>query len=51
MNGLAILPPDLILVALLAFLALLLNFVSPGAAALVGAVAAIIFIKLLIFGR
>jgi len=41
----------LILSGVLALLALVLNQFSPGAAALVGAVAALIFIKLLVFGR
>ncbi len=50
MNGFA-LPLSLILSFVLAVLALVVNQVSPGVAALVGAVAALIFIKLLIFGR
>jgi hypothetical protein len=50
MNGIP-LPPTLILSGLLALLALVLNGFSPGLAALVGAIAALIFIKLLIFGR
>lgn len=50
MNGFA-LPLSLIVSFLLAVLALVLNQVSPGAAALVGAVAALIFLKLLLFGR
>jgi hypothetical protein len=50
MNGIP-LPPTLILSLLMAVLALLLNVFSPGLAALVAAIAAIIFIKLLIFGR
>jgi hypothetical protein len=50
MNGVP-LPPTLILSGLLAILALLLNVFSPGLAALVGAIAALVFIKLLIFGK
>jgi hypothetical protein len=50
MNGIP-LPPTLIASLLLALLALAVNQFSPGTAALVGAIAAIIFIKLLIFGR
>ena len=50
MNGF-LLPPTLILSGLLAVLALVLNLVSPGAAALVGAIAALFFIKLLLMGR
>ena len=50
MNGF-ILPPTLILSGLLAVLALVLTPFSPGAAALLGAMAAALFIKLLIFGR
>lgn len=50
MNGF-LLPPTLILSGLLAVLAFVLNFVSPGAAALVGAIAALLFIKLLLMGR
>ena len=50
MNGM-LLPTELILSFALAILALVLNAFSPGAAALAGAVAALIFIKLLLFGR
>jgi hypothetical protein len=50
MNGF-LLPPTLILSGLLAVLALVLNLVSPGAAALVAAIAALLFIKLLLMGR
>lgn len=50
MNGIP-LPPTLIVSLLLALLALAVNQFSPGAAALVGAIAALIFLKLLIFGR
>jgi len=46
-----ILPESLILSFLFAVIALILNLFSPGAAALVGAIAALVFIKLLIFGR
>ncbi len=50
MNG-NVFPPLLwILSVLLALLALALNAFSPGAAALVGAVAALVFIALLIIG-
>ena len=49
MNGF-ILPPSLLVSGLLAFLALALNFISPGAAAVVGAIAALILMKLIIFG-
>jgi hypothetical protein len=49
MNG-STLPISLVASFLLAVLALLVNQVSPGVAALVAAVAALIFIKLLIFG-
>jgi hypothetical protein len=49
MSGSA-LPFSLIASFLLAILALLVNQVAPGVAALVAAVAALIFIKLLIFG-
>jgi hypothetical protein len=45
------LPPSLIVSFLLALLALALNYVNPGAAAFVGAVAALIFLKLLVMGR
>ena len=50
MNG-STLPFSLIAAFLLAVLALLVNQVSPGVAALVGVVAALIFIRLLILGR
>lgn len=50
MNGL-ILPASLILSFVLAVTALVLNQFSPATAALVGAIAALIFIRLLIFGR
>lgn len=50
MNGFS-LPFSLILSFFLAVLALVVNQVSPGAAALVGAIAALIFLKLLLFGR
>jgi uncharacterized membrane protein len=50
MNGIP-LPLALIVSLLLALLALAVNQFSPGVAALVGAIAALIFIKLLIFGR
>ena len=50
MNGM-ILPTELILSFFLAVLALVLNVFSPGAAAFVGAIAALIFIKLLLLGR
>ena len=50
MNGF-MLPASLIVSFVLAVLALVLNQFSPGAAALVGAIAALIFIRLLIFGR
>ena len=50
MNGIP-LPPILIVSLLLALVALAVNQFSPGVAALVGAIAALIFIKLLIFGR
>ncbi len=43
------LPPALIVSFVLALLALALNVVHPGAAALVGAVGALIFLRLLIF--
>ena len=46
-----ILPESLILSFFLAVIALILNLFSPGAAALVGAIAALVFIKLLILGR
>lgn len=49
MNGFT-LPFTLLLSFFLAVLALVINQVSPAAAALVGAIAALIFIKLLIFG-
>jgi hypothetical protein len=42
------LPPTLIISFLLALAALLLNNLSPGAAAVVGAIAAIVFLRLLI---
>jgi hypothetical protein len=42
------LPPSLILSGLLALLAVMLNYFSPGAAAVVAAIAAILFMKLLI---
>lgn len=45
------LPPSLIVSFLLALLALVLNYVNPGVAAFVGAVAALIFLKLLVMGR
>jgi hypothetical protein len=44
-------PPDLIAALVLAILALLLNAFSPGAAVLVAVVAALLFLKLLMFGR
>jgi hypothetical protein len=50
MNGIP-LPPTLVLSGLLALLALVLNQFSPGLAALVAAIAALIFIKLLILGK
>lgn len=50
MNGFT-LPFSLILSFVLAVLALVVNQVSPGAAALIAAVAALMFIKLLILGR
>jgi len=50
MNGF-LLPASLILSFFLALLALVVNQFNPGLAALVGAVAALIFIKLLVFGR
>ncbi len=50
MNGFA-LPFTLILSFSLAILALVINQVSPGAAALVAAIAAVIFIRLLVVGR
>ena len=50
MNG-TILPLELILSLVLAVLALALNSFSPGAAAIVGAIAALIFLKLLLLGR
>ena len=42
------LPPSLILSGLLALLALALNYFSPGAAAVVGAIAALVLLKLLL---
>ena len=50
MNGF-MLPASLIISFALAVLALVLNQFSPGAAALVGAIAAALFIGLLILGR
>ena len=50
MNGM-ILPASLILSFVLAVMALALNQFSPGAAALIAAIAALIFIRLLILGR
>jgi len=50
MNGMY-LPTELIVSFFLAVLALALNLFSPGAAAILGAIAAVIFIKLLILGR
>ncbi len=50
MNGF-VLPFSLILSFVLAVLALAVNQVSPGAAALVGDGAALIFIKALLLGR
>jgi len=50
MNGM-LLPLELIVSLILAVLALALNAFSPGAAAIVGAIAALIFIKLLLLGR
>ena len=50
MNGNFFFPPLLILSTLLALLALALNVVSPGAAALVGGIAALVFIAMLITG-
>ena len=50
MNGM-IFPASLILSFALAIMALALNQFSPGAAAVVAAIAALIFIRLLIFGR
>jgi hypothetical protein len=44
------LPPSLILSLLLALAALLVNALNPGAAALIAAVAALIFMKLLLTG-
>lgn len=45
------LPPSLIISFVLALLALVLNYVNPGVAALVAAIAALIFLKLLVMGR
>lgn len=50
MNGF-LLPASLILSFVLALLALVVNQFNPALAALVGAIAALIFIRLLIFGR
>ena len=50
MNGFT-LPFIIILSLVLAVLALVVNQVSPGAAVLVAALAALIFLKLLLFGR
>ena len=50
MNGM-LLPLELIISLFLAVLALALNAFSPSAAAFVGAIAALIFIKLLLLGR
>lgn len=50
MNG-TLLPIELILSFTLALMALVLNTFSPGAAAVAGAVAALIFLKLLVTGR
>jgi len=44
------LPPTLIISFLLALAALLLNNLNPGVAAVTGAVAALIFLKLLVTG-
>lgn len=44
------LPPTLIISFLLALAALLLNYLNPGVAAIVGAIAALIFLKLLVMG-
>ncbi len=50
MNG-TLLPTELILSLVLALAALVLNTFSPGAAAVTGAIAALIVLKLLVMGR
>jgi len=50
MNGM-LLPTELIISFVLALVALVLNTFSPGAAAVAGAMAALIFLKLLVTGR
>jgi len=44
------LPPELVLSFALALAALVLNAINPGVAAVVGAIAALIFLKLLVTG-